>query len=244
MDDEAVIAAKVDARSLYARPFAMHALLDEVEVGRVAAELHRPGWLVGSHAACPFGSQPVGQSDANSQQGTLQQLTTHVRMHVRLGWGALPLTACAHAWPAPQSFFGQSGKVVCVRFRRHIKSKAFKGSVFVEFETEEEADKARRPRSRLLARGFCSLQSWGSGQLLSLAREPLAASQTSGLCAAALARQVLAKSKEGDGLVFHGAPLRLQKKLAYTEGKKAARKARAEAGHKDVRGAGRTGVGR
>lgn len=38
-------------------------------------------------------------------------------------------------------FFGTVGKVVTVRMRRHSDSKDFKGSVFVEFDTDETAEK-------------------------------------------------------------------------------------------------------
>lgn len=42
------------------------------------------------------------------------------------------------------SFFeGGVGGVNCVRFRRHARSKDFKGSVFIEFESEEVAKKVR-----------------------------------------------------------------------------------------------------
>jgi len=37
-------------------------------------------------------------------------------------------------------FFGTAGKVESVRMRRHMESKDFKGSVFVEFDTAETAD--------------------------------------------------------------------------------------------------------
>jgi lupus La protein len=42
------------------------------------------------------------------------------------------------------AFFAAHGTVRCVRMRRHLSSKDFKGSVFVEFATKEEADKVRR----------------------------------------------------------------------------------------------------
>ena len=42
---------------------------------------------------------------------------------------------------AAAAFFGQAGAVNCVRMRRHLTSKDFKGSVFVEFASQEEADK-------------------------------------------------------------------------------------------------------
>ncbi|GAB4816086.1 hypothetical protein N2152v2_003132 [Parachlorella kessleri] len=38
-------------------------------------------------------------------------------------------------------FFSRAGAVNCVRMRRHLTSKDFKGSVFVEFASKEEADK-------------------------------------------------------------------------------------------------------
>lgn len=40
-----------------------------------------------------------------------------------------------------QTYFRQHGAVNCVRMRRHLKNKAFKGSVFVEFADEETANK-------------------------------------------------------------------------------------------------------
>lgn len=43
-----------------------------------------------------------------------------------------------------QTYFRQHGAVNCVRMRRHLKNKAFKGSVFVEFADEETANKVRR----------------------------------------------------------------------------------------------------
>lgn len=42
-----------------------------------------------------------------------------------------------------QTYFRQHGAVNCVRMRRHLKNKAFKGSVFVEFADEETANKVR-----------------------------------------------------------------------------------------------------
>lgn len=43
----------------------------------------------------------------------------------------------------------QHGSVNCVRTRRHMRSKMFKGSVFVEFTSVEEADKVRTGKQRL-----------------------------------------------------------------------------------------------
>lgn len=41
-----------------------------------------------------------------------------------------------------QDFFEQHGKVLCVRMRKeNVRGGAFKGSVFVEFSTPEEAEK-------------------------------------------------------------------------------------------------------
>ncbi|GIL71586.1 hypothetical protein Vretimale_716 [Volvox reticuliferus] len=71
-------------------------------------------------------------------------------------------------------FFSNYAPVNCVRMRRHMRSKGFKGSVFVEFASQEDAEK------------------------------------------------VLAMS-----LVFEGAPLRMQRKVEFTESKRAARKNRA-----------------
>ncbi|GIL46268.1 hypothetical protein Vafri_3288 [Volvox africanus] len=70
-------------------------------------------------------------------------------------------------------FFSSYAPVNCIRMRRHARSKSFKGSVFVEFGSLEDAEK------------------------------------------------VLAMS-----LVFEGAPLRMQKKVEFTESKRAARKNR------------------
>ncbi|KXZ51968.1 hypothetical protein GPECTOR_11g90 [Gonium pectorale] len=70
-------------------------------------------------------------------------------------------------------FFNGHAAVNCVRMRRHMKSKMFKGSVFVEFASEE------------------------------------------------LAEKVL-----GSSLEYAGAPLRLQKKAAYLDSKREARKTR------------------
>ncbi|GLC34153.1 hypothetical protein PLESTB_000843200 [Pleodorina starrii] len=70
-------------------------------------------------------------------------------------------------------FFGGHAPVNCVRMRRHMRSKGFKGSVFVEFASPEDAEK------------------------------------------------VLAMSLE-----YEGAPLRMQKKVEFVEGKRAARKNR------------------
>ena len=42
---------------------------------------------------------------------------------------------------ALSDFFRQHGSVQCVRMRRHLQSKDFMGSVFVEFGSVEEADK-------------------------------------------------------------------------------------------------------
>lgn len=39
--------------------------------------------------------------------------------------------------------FNGHGTVNCVRMRRHVRSKMFKGSVFVEFSSVEEAEKVR-----------------------------------------------------------------------------------------------------
>ena len=39
------------------------------------------------------------------------------------------------------ALFAKAGAVNCVRMRRHLSSKSFKGSVFVEFASQEEADK-------------------------------------------------------------------------------------------------------
>ncbi|PRW45723.1 la 1 [Chlorella sorokiniana] len=44
---------------------------------------------------------------------------------------------------ALSDFFRQHGEVRCVRMRRHLASKDFKGSVFVELASVEEADKVR-----------------------------------------------------------------------------------------------------
>ncbi|KAL4442520.1 hypothetical protein ABPG77_005104 [Micractinium sp. CCAP 211/92] len=44
---------------------------------------------------------------------------------------------------ALSDFFRQHGSVQCVRMRRHLQSKDFKGSVFVEFSSVEEAQKVR-----------------------------------------------------------------------------------------------------
>ncbi|KAL4447785.1 hypothetical protein ABPG75_005004 [Micractinium tetrahymenae] len=44
---------------------------------------------------------------------------------------------------ALSDFFRQHGSVQCVRMRRHLQSKDFKGSVFVEFSSVEEAEKVR-----------------------------------------------------------------------------------------------------
>lgn len=41
------------------------------------------------------------------------------------------------------AFFERQGPVACVRLRRHLESKDFRGSVFVEFGSEETADKVR-----------------------------------------------------------------------------------------------------
>ncbi|EFJ53055.1 hypothetical protein VOLCADRAFT_120167 [Volvox carteri f. nagariensis] len=75
-------------------------------------------------------------------------------------------------------FFTKHAPVNCVRMRRHVRSKAFKGSVFVEFASVEDADKVL-----------------------------------------------------GMSLEFDGAPLRMQKKLEFVEGKRAARKNRAAGRH-------------
>lgn len=42
-------------------------------------------------------------------------------------------------------FFSKFATVNAVRLRRHLTSKDFKGSVFVEFATKEEADKVGWP---------------------------------------------------------------------------------------------------
>lgn len=41
---------------------------------------------------------------------------------------------------AVQDMFAKNGPVNCVRFRRHLASKDFKGSVFVEFTSKEAAE--------------------------------------------------------------------------------------------------------
>jgi len=41
-------------------------------------------------------------------------------------------------------FFNGVAKVLAIRFRRHMKSKAFKGSVFVELESEAEAERVSK----------------------------------------------------------------------------------------------------
>lgn len=70
-------------------------------------------------------------------------------------------------------FFNKQAPVNCVRMRRHLTSRTFKGSVFVEFAAEADRDKVL-----------------------------------------------------GMSLEYAGAPLALQKKVDYCEGKKAARQAR------------------
>ncbi|KAI7838439.1 hypothetical protein COHA_007702 [Chlorella ohadii] len=74
---------------------------------------------------------------------------------------------------ALSDFFRQHGEVRCVRMRRHLTSKDFKGSVFVELASEAEAEKVR-----------------------------------------------------GLSLVYEGAPLSMEPKLAYIQRKEAERKSR------------------
>lgn len=47
---------------------------------------------------------------------------------------------------AVQDMFAKHGPVNCVRFRRHLTSKDFKGSVFVEFTSKDAAEEVRRLR--------------------------------------------------------------------------------------------------
>ena len=49
---------------------------------------------------------------------------------------------------APQAFFEQHGAVRSVRMRRHLRSGDFKGSVFVELDSEELAKEVRSSRRR------------------------------------------------------------------------------------------------
>lgn len=44
---------------------------------------------------------------------------------------------------AVQDMFAKHGPVNCVRFRRHVNSKDFKGSVFVEFTSKDAAEEVR-----------------------------------------------------------------------------------------------------
>lgn len=64
---------------------------------------------------------------------------------------------CVRAAPAQLlAFFSAHAPVNCVRLRRHAASKAFKGSVFVEFASLADAEKvrgARRARSGARAAG-------------------------------------------------------------------------------------------
>ena len=72
---------------------------------------------------------------------------THTRIHIFTSTNAgksnilKQNVLVAHAQLT--EFFIQHGPVNCIRLRRHISSKDFKGSVFVEFASVADAEKVR-----------------------------------------------------------------------------------------------------
>lgn len=113
-----VVSAEIDERSLYVAPFPMDVNLDKVR--------------------SPFFPYPSYSLAARTQYA---QTNTNAHTDVR----SLAQPARAHLLHCAQltEFFLQHAPVNCVRLRRHVASKTFRGSIFVEFGSVADAEKVR-----------------------------------------------------------------------------------------------------
>ena len=58
-------------------------------------------------------------------------------------------------------FFSKIAPIKCVRMRRNITTKDFRGSIFVEFESKETAEKVCPALRRIQGLGFCDVRMRG-----------------------------------------------------------------------------------
>ncbi len=131
------VAAQVEERSLYASPFPFDTTLDQL-MGE---------WRWGGGGGC-CRAWCAGRMGGCEWAHCVHEANVLARLHsaqhpVLLKIQIYCTSPHTHALPPtrPAAFFAPHAPVNSIRMRRHLHSKDFKGSVFVEFKSKEEADK-------------------------------------------------------------------------------------------------------